>query len=402
MDTNANIQRIFDNGAAMFIKLSAQMNEQTSAYDFEESYRKLMDTLSHDLYQVIIGEKNIPKNDRMQLLTSVGEITMRKSHPLAVAPGGFKISPYLQQQMCRAGVKMTFEEGAEELNELLGIEVNAKQLERLCHHYGEELDSVDWREIYKDSRQLRIPFNRQLYVMMDGSMLLTREKKQSWKEVKLCRMFFDTDRVEGISKKRNQLLCSRYVAHLGGHEEFLDKVLDVIPSTEKPVFIADGAKWIWNWVDEYYPHSTQILDFFHCKEHLCLFAGKYFPENQASPWVEQSIEKLKAGQVEELLCAIEQLPTKNKLLGKERDKLLTYLKNNKKRINYGKFIEEGLLLGSGAIESANRDVIQKRMKLSGQRWTMQGAKQMINLRTCHKSGKQSLIKKIIAEYKKVS
>ena len=65
---------------------------------------------------------------------------------------------------------------------------------------------------------------------------------------------------------------------------------------------------------------------------------------------------------------------------KEKTKLLTYLTNNKKRINYGKFIKDGLLIGSGAIESANRDVIQKRMKLSGQRWTIQGAKQMLNLR----------------------
>jgi hypothetical protein len=402
MDTEAKIRKIFEERAATFIKMYTQIDERTSAYNFEESYRKAMSSFSHDLYQEIIGEEAVSKNERMQLLTSVGEITMCKTHPLAVAPGGFKISAYLQQQMCRQGVKMTFEEGAEELNELLGVEVNAKQLERLCHHYGEELDSIDWREIYKDGRQLRIPFNRQLYVMMDGSMLLTREKEQSWKEVKLCRMFFNTDRVEGMSKKRNHLLCSRYVAHLGGHEEFLDKVLEVIPSTERPVFIADGAKWIWNWVDELYPDSTQILDFFHCKEHLFLFAGKYFPREQVSPWVEQSVEQLKAGQVEELLCQIEQLPAKNKLLGKERDKLLTYLKNNKKRINYGKFIEEGLLMGSGAIESANRDVIQKRMKLSGQRWTMQGAKQMINLRTCYKSGKQYLIKNIIADYKNVS
>jgi hypothetical protein len=56
------------------------------------------------------------------------------------------------------------------------------------------------------------------------------------------------------------------------------------------------------------------------------FAGKYFSREQVSPWVEQ----LKAGQEEELLYAIEQLPAKNKLLGKERDILLTYLKNNKK------------------------------------------------------------------------
>jgi hypothetical protein len=79
--------------------------------------------------------------------------------------------------------------------------------------------------------------------------------------------------------------------------------------------------------------------------------------------------------------------------------LLAYLTNNKKRINYGKFIKEGLLIGSGAIESANRDVIQKRLKLSGQRWTVEGAKQLLNLRTCYKGSKQHLIRKLIVDYK---
>jgi hypothetical protein len=241
-----------------------------------------------------------------------------------------------------------------------------------------------------------------MYLLMDGSMLLTRDKQQSWKEVKLCRMFYADDRVENISKNRNQLNASRYVAHLGGHEAFLDKVLEIIPPGSAPVFIADGAKWIWNWIEEYYPNSTQILDFYHCKEHLCYFAREYFPKGESDLWVEKCIERLKAEQVDVLLKEIETLPGKKTHLKKEKVKLLNYLKNNKKRINYGKFIREGLLIGSGAVESANRDVIQKRMKLSGQRWTLKGAQQMLNLRTCYKSGKNILLKKLIAENKIVA
>jgi hypothetical protein len=237
---------------------------------------------------------------------------------------------------------------------------------------------------------------------MDGSMLLTRDKKRSWKEVKLCRMFYSVDRVENISKKRNMLTGSRYVAHPGNHEEFPDKVLDAIPAGVPPVFIADGAKWIWNWTEEYYPNAIRILDFYRCKEHLCQFAKQYFPEDESEARVEGCIEKLKAEQADVLLNDIEKLPGKKAHLQKEKEKLLNYLKNNKKRINYGKFIREGLLTGSGAIESANRDVIQKRMKLSGQRRTLQGAKQMLNLRTCYKSGNSKFIKMLITENKYVA
>src|SRR5215469_87248 len=104
-------------------------------------------------------------------MTGFGVITLRKGHSLAVSPGGFKISAYLQEQMCRTGTKMTFEEASEELNELLDLDTNAKQIERLCHHYGEELNQINWREVYSDGVQLHIPFNPHLYVLMDGCML---------------------------------------------------------------------------------------------------------------------------------------------------------------------------------------------------------------------------------------
>jgi hypothetical protein len=42
-------------------------------------------------------------------------------------------------------------------------------------------------------------------------------------------------------------------------------------------------------------------------------------------------------------------------------------------------------IGSGAIESAHRTVVQKRMKQSGQRWTVEGAQNMLNLRVTRKN-----------------
>ena len=196
MDTNAKITEIFEKAAKKMNDLRADIDKQTNSYDFEKLFKKTMVQLEHELYQEIVGEDNLNKNERVQLMTSFGEIRIRKGHPLSVSPGGFKISAYLQEQMCRLGTQMTFEEAAEELNELLSIETNAKQIERLCHHYGEQLEDINWREIYSDGVQLRIPFNQQLYILMDGSMLLTRDKEQAWKEVKLCRMFYNTDRID--------------------------------------------------------------------------------------------------------------------------------------------------------------------------------------------------------------
>lgn len=44
------------------------------------------------------------------------------------------------------------------------------------------------------------------------------------------------------------------------------------------------------------------------------------------------------------------------------------------------------IIGSGAIESAHRKVVQKRMKQSGQRWSHNGTQNMVNLRVIQMNG----------------
>ncbi|MEW7277485.1 hypothetical protein ABW636_02690 [Aquimarina sp. 2201CG1-2-11] len=63
-------------------------------------------------------------------------------------------------------------------------------------------------------------------------------------------------------------------------------------------------------------------------------------------------------------------------------------------MQYHKYLKEGLLIGSGAIESAHKDVLQQRLKLSGQRWTMKGFQQMAQLRVVYKSKQEHRIKQL--------
>ncbi|MFV0345788.1 MAG: hypothetical protein ACK5IQ_06010, partial [Bacteroidales bacterium] len=60
---------------------------------------------------------------------------------------------------------------------------------------------------------------------------------------------------------------------------------------------------------------------------------------------------------------------------------------NIKRMKYKTFLDNGLLIGSGAIESAHRDILQQRLKLSGQRWTKKGLQQIANLRIYYRKDK---------------
>ncbi len=313
---------------------------------------------------------------------------------------GFKISPLLQEQMCRMGSKLPFEEASEELALLLRVKINGKQIERLCHCYGEQIDQIDWEVAHSEGVQLNISTTKAdpVYCMADGSMLLTRE--ENWKEIKLGRVFSESQHIADISKERGMILKSAYCAHFGNSDDFWKRFNKEIPINRKLVFICDGARWLWNNIDDFYPESTQILDFYHCKEHICQFSKEYFKgmKIKQHKFIDDIMDKLTNEKVDEALKKIEGLSYTQKSKQEEKRKLLNYLTNNKKRINYGKFKKDGLLVGSGPIEAANRDIIQKRLKLSGQRWTVQGAQQVANLRVALKSDRWERVLHLINEY----
>lgn len=68
----------------------------------------------------------------------------------------------------------------------------------------------------------------------------------------------------------------------------------------------------------------------------------------------------------EIIKTLEQSTGINKEAKKTRKDAIRYYKNNKHRIQYKTYQEAGYLIGSGAIEVAHRNVVQQRLKLSGQ------------------------------------
>jgi hypothetical protein len=283
---------------------------------------------------------------------------------------GFRQSAYLQELALYTGQYAVFDEASELLRRVGGVELSDKTIERLCHHYGELLEE-------EEVEDTPIRDIRPHYAMIDGSMILTREEK--WKEMKLGRIFpFAAQIAE--SEKRNLILESEYVAHLGSHEAFFEKLYLQIAALTQVVFICDGAKWIWNWVEAHFPDAVQILDWFHVVEKISQFALLAFADKQlASQWIEEIKEDLWQGRTEAVLSRIRERRLKGKK-AKEQQLLLGYLERNRKRIRYKTFREAGYHIGSGPIEAAHRHIIQKRLKLSGQRWSATGAQQVVNLR----------------------
>lgn len=241
--------------------------------------------------------------------------------------------------------------------------------------------------------------------MMDGSFLQFRSEddthKDVWKEIKIGRLFLASQQVKEVSKNRNTIRYSDYVVNLGKVKPFFDKMEARLDGyAGRLVFLNDGPSWIWNWVEDAYPKAVQILDFFHAMEYLTGFAEAYYTDlQQKGYWIKTMKDLLNTDGVEKVIEAHVHLKTSDKALhGEAKEKLnalLSYYQNNKGRILYGTYQGKGYLIGSGPIESANRNIIQKRLKLSGQRWTEQGAQHMACLRAFIKSMRLEAIQHLI-------
>jgi hypothetical protein len=99
-------------------------------------------------------------------------------------------------------------------------------------------------------------------------------------------------------------------------------------------------------------------------------------EKQYVPWAENFIDKIEKGKTED---ALQLLPEGEKLPANVVN-LRTYINNNIDRVDYSSYKEKGYFVGSGAIESANKVILQRRLKQAGMRWSVSGAQRLLTLR----------------------
>jgi hypothetical protein len=326
--------------------------------------------------------------------TTLGDVVAQKGHALGLSGGGFRASALLQELACYLGQMEVFDKASEVLGTTTGASLSDKQIERICHYYGQRLGDQQAARIASGAACTGIKKGERYYGMLDGGMVQTREG--GWKEMKLARIM-DEQSVLQLSDDRGWIRSSTYVAHLGGHQDFLRKVEWHTDEVTELVILADGAPWIWKWAQELYPDSVQILDFYHAKEHLCRFAKLHFKEDdQRQVWIEAQTKLILEDKAAEVVTNVQSLAnTGCKQAQKEAKNLVKYFQDNSKRMMYATFREKGLIIGSGPIESAHRNVIQKRMKRSGQRWTIKGAQQIANLRTARESNQWQEVADII-------
>lgn len=167
------------------------------------------------------------------------------------------------------------------------------------------------------------------------------------------------------------------------------RALAVLPET---VVLGDGAAWIWNLADEHLDRRVEVVDYWHAVEHLhTLAAALYEDGEQATAWARARAGDLLAQGAEGVLAHLRGVkaptPAAKEVLRVERG----YFAKHAERMQYPLFRDDGLPIGSGAIEAAAGHVVQHRMKRPGMRWSDTGGDALLALRARVRSHRPLLL-----------
>jgi hypothetical protein len=244
-----------------------------------------------------------------------------------------------------------------------------------------------------DSGNLGASRNREgaLYIQADGAALNTRIKDNdgsTWRENKLGEVFSEKDIrfwTNGKGKRQRQIMSKEYVSYVGSASEFKKHLFAAAlrrgyGDFKETVFLSDGATWIRNMVKELFPDAHHILDFYHLCENVNTFAKHIFDmdESKYRPWAKDVCDALKTSEHKRVLAELAQF--KNRSPANCPVDLHGYISNNASNINYKFYENQGWFIGSGAIESGNKLVLQDRLKRAGMRWNVKTAQAMLTLK----------------------
>ena len=315
------------------------------------------------------------------------------------------LSPAATRMVGLAAAMVSFAEGSELMQDLAGVPVDAKQVERTAEALGREI-AQDERDVVEPEP----PGAPTMYLGMDGtgipmraSELAGRAGKQpdgssKTREVKLCTVWTAEARDDEGAPVRD----SGSVTYSAAIESAASRDTDEQPSdfaqrvdregrrrgfdqAERRVVLGDGAVWIWNLADEQFPGAIQIVDLYHAKGHLWDVAQAIYGAGSdlGEPWAKQRREELDEGKIDAVLAALQVHAQANH----EARKCLDYVTRNQLRMRYPEFRAQGLCVSSGVVEPGCKVAIGTRLKRAGMHWTAAGADAIIALRCCKLSGR---------------
>ena len=309
-----------------------------------------------------------------------------------------------------AAMLSSFEE-ASRLFDDKGVRLGINTIRRIAQRYAHRAKIAQRIDQYPLVESLE---QRRVVVSTDGGRIRIRKDKRGphtkkgrrrysthWREPKLL-MIYTVDEQGKMDR--------RFAPVIEGTLQGPDAVFGLlayhlrqlnIGAADKILFIADGARWIWNRVSGLIrtlglsrTNIYELVDFYHAVEHLAKVADlkKTWTKAEKSRWINKHRRLLMKGQTDMVIDAIQVIcrGRNGKGLSAER----RYFDRNRKRMCYQQIAGYHLPIGSGAMESGIRRVVNLRMKGACLYWLEQTAEAMLMLRSYYKAGRWNLLKNL--------
>lgn len=348
---------------------------------------------------------------------------------LGIEPG--RISGALARLIALLGVVAPYELAAQMVGLLLGLQVNAMGVWREVQRLGAAYETYDQAlSLYHGDVRTPCPEpDRAPDVVLlepDGAALgmqRPKRKKRSdaaqkaaneaepkaaneaeskaapqpseFREVKTGVLMLPAERVE-TSPGRRSVLRRVLVTCLGDADLLFVRLWSAMCelgwSSGKTVvvIVGDGAEWIWNRASMF-PRRCEILDFWHAVERAWEFARLHFGtgSKDAADWAHALATRLRAGEVFVVIAELRALRCERPEARELLDKLIVYYTTNASRMRYDEYLRLGYGIGSGAVESAHKQILQARLRQAGMRWSVRGATHLLALRVLLLNGRWS-------------
>jgi hypothetical protein len=284
--------------------------------------------------------------------------------------GGF--SPLMTYLQALFGACESFEHSEELLSSSMGFKVSATAIQRNTEATGARIDDRPYRIIDEKKRHESCEL---MVVQMDGTMspqiheqegVTGRESLKQPTEYKECNLVI-------VEKHKGDQRIDRWIgARYGPRKDFEEHVRRTglqmgQLEAENVVFLADGAKSNWEIQRTNFSEAIPILDFYHATEHLGAFCTLMKDPAKGQKRYTGWAKMLLDGEVLQVIAEMKEAlkETSNR---SEGVKEINYYLNNRDRMKYKEYRDNGYPIGSGIVEGACKFVVGKRFKGSGMRW----------------------------------
>jgi hypothetical protein len=280
----------------------------------------------------------------------------------------------------------------EQAQELLGVQVSKATARRATLRTGAAALSVCEAEVERLKQEMpQAPAGVEKQAM-SGDGAFVHLVGGEWVEVK-------TLAIGEVTRNRREEVCTKHLSYCSRlcdaasfaeaalvetHRRGLERATEVCA-------VQDGAEWLQGLVDYHRADAVRILDFAHAAEYIneigqaVRAAGGRLPTR----WLEGVLHRLKHQGPARVLSHLAWLAVRypSPLIQEK----LTYLQKREAHMQYPTYQEAGWPIGSGSVESANKLVVEARLKGAGMRWGRHNVNPMLVLRNavCNRQWKQT-------------